>query len=67
MNERQQAHITYFLERAEYWKGLKRDYWAARMLEARDADHAHPLRTEEEGMEVFEHLRWLEEDQTAVK
>ena len=67
MNERQQAHIDYFLERVEYWKGLKRDYWAARMLAARDADHAHPLRSEEEGMEVFEHLRWLEEDQAAVK
>ena len=67
MNERQQAHIDYFLERVEYWKGLKRDYWAARMLAARDADHAHPLRTEEEGMEVFEHLRWLEEDQAVVK
>ncbi|HEX8685776.1 MAG TPA: hypothetical protein VF654_04715 [Pyrinomonadaceae bacterium] len=67
MNERQQAHIDYFLEQVEYWKGLKRDYWAARMLAARDTDHAHPLRTEEEGMEVFEHLRWLEEDQAVVK
>jgi hypothetical protein len=34
MNERRQAHITYFPERVEYWKGLKRDYWAARMLAA---------------------------------
>jgi hypothetical protein len=67
MNERQLAHITYFLERVEYWKGLRRDYWAARMLAARDADHAHPLRSEEEGMEVFEHLRRLEEDHAAVK
>jgi hypothetical protein len=67
MNERQRAHIDYFLERVEYWKGLKRDYWAARMLAARDADHAHPLRSQEEGMEVFEHLRRLEEEQAAVK
>ena len=67
MNERQQAHIDYFLERVEHWKGLKRDYWAARMLAARDADHAHPLRSEEEGTEVFDYLRRLEEEQSAVK
>jgi hypothetical protein len=67
MNERQQSHIDYFLERVEYWKGLRRDYWAARMLAARDADYAHPLRSEEEGSEVFEHLRRLEEEQAAVK
>jgi hypothetical protein len=65
MNERQQAHVTYFLGRVEYWKGLKRDYWAARMLAARDADHAHPLRSEEEGTEVFEYLRRLEEEAAA--
>jgi len=67
MNERQQAHITYFLERVEYWRDPKRDYWAARMLAARDADHAHPLRSEEEGSEVFDYLRRLEEEQAAVK
>lgn len=67
MNERQQAHINYFLERVEYWRGLKRDYWAARMLAARDADHAHPLRTEEEGTEVFDYLRGLEEEQATAK
>jgi hypothetical protein len=67
MNERQQSHIDYFLERVEYCKGLRRDYWAARMLAARDADHAHPLRSEEEGSEVFEHLRRIEEEQAAVK
>jgi hypothetical protein len=67
MNERQRAHITYFLERVEYWKGLRRDYWAARMLAARDADHAHPLRTEEEGTEVFDYLRRLEQEQAAMK
>lgn len=43
MNKRQRAHVDYFLERIEYWKGLERDYWVARMLAARDADHAHPL------------------------
>lgn len=67
MNDRQQAHINYFLERIEYWRDLKRDYWAARMLAARDADHAHPLRSEEEGSEVFDYLRRLEEEQAAVK
>ena len=63
MNERQRAHIDYFLERIEHWKGLKRDYWAARMLAARDADHFHPLRSEEEGSEVFDFLRRLEQEQ----
>lgn len=67
MNERQQAHIDYFLERVEYWKGLRRDYWAARMLAARDADHAHPLRSEEEGSEVFDYLRRLEDGRAAVR
>ena len=66
MSEGQQAHIDYFLVRFEYWSGLKRDYWAARMLAARDADPAHPLRSEE-GMEVFDYLRRLEEGQAAVK
>lgn len=65
MNERQQSHVTYFLERVEYWKGLKRDYSSARMLAARDADHAHPLRSEEEGSEVFDYLRRLEEEAAA--
>jgi hypothetical protein len=67
MNERQQAHIDYFLERVEYWQGLRRDYWTARMLAARDADQRHPLRSEEEGTEVFDYLRRLVEKQTAVK
>lgn len=62
MNERQQAHIDYFLQRIEYWRGLKRDETVARMLAARDADHTHPLRTEEEGSEVFEYLRRLEQE-----
>ena len=63
MNERQRSHIDYFLERVNYWKGLKRDPTVARMLAARDADHAHPLRSEEEGQEVFEYLRRLERRQ----
>jgi len=67
MNDRQQAHIDYFLGRVEYWKGLGRDYWAARMLAARDADHAQPLRSEEEGSEVFDYLRRLEEEEAAAR
>ena len=67
MNERQQAHIDYILERVEYWKGLRPDYWAARMLAARDADLAHPLRSEEEGSEVFDYLRRLEEEEAAAR
>ena len=67
MNDSQQAHIDYFLGRVEYWKGLGRDYWAARMLAARDADHTHPLRSEEEGTEVFDYLRRLEEEEAAAK
>jgi len=62
MNERQQSHIDYFLERVEYWRAMKRDETVARMLAARDADHAHPLRSEEEGSEVFDYLRRLEQE-----
>ena len=32
---------------------------SARMFAARNAGHAHPLRTEGEGAEVFDHLRRL--------
>lgn len=66
MNERQQSHIDYFLERIEYWRELKRDATVARMLAARDADHAQPLRTEEEGSEVFDYLRRLKQRRTEV-
>jgi hypothetical protein len=59
MNERQQAHIDFYLRRLEYWRSLK-DYTTARMLAARDADGAHPLRTEAEAAEVVGHLRRLE-------
>jgi hypothetical protein len=37
------------------------------MPAARDADHAHPLRSEWEGPEIFDYLRRLEEKQAAVK
>jgi hypothetical protein len=37
------------------------------MLAARDADHAYPLRSEEEGTVVFDYLRRLEEEQAAMK
>lgn len=62
MNERQQSHIDYFLECIKYWRGLKRDETVAKMLAARDADFAHPLRSEEEGSEVFDYLRRLEQE-----
>jgi hypothetical protein len=67
MNERQQAHIDYFLERVEHWRRLKPDVTTARMWAARDADDAHPLRSEEEGSEVFDYLRRLERDEAAGK
>lgn len=65
MNERQRAHIEYFLKRIVYWQSLNRDVSTARMLAARDADHAHPLRSEEEGSEVLDYLRRLEREQKA--
>lgn len=34
-------------------------------MAARDADHAHPLRSEEGGSEVFDHLRRLQKEQPA--
>jgi hypothetical protein len=37
------------------------------MFAARNADHAHPLRTEGEGAEVFDHLHRLEEQEPAAK
>ena len=60
MNERQQSHIDYYLQRLEYWRGRKPAYSTARMLAPREADEAHPLRTEEEATEVVEHLWRLE-------
>ena len=63
MNERQQAHVDYYLQRLEYWETRKHTGTSARMLAARDADETHPLRSEEEAMVVVEHLRQLEERQ----
>jgi hypothetical protein len=63
MNERQQAHINFYLQRLEYWKGRKPAYSTARLLAARDADEAHPLKTEEEATEVVEYLWGLERGQ----
>ena len=60
MNERQQAHVAHYLERLTYWRERKPTQSTPRMLAARDADEAHPLRTEEEATEVIEHLRQLE-------
>ena len=54
MNERQQSHIDYYLRRLAYWKGRKPAASTAKLLAARDADGAHPLRTEEEATEVVE-------------
>ncbi len=60
MNERQQSHIDHYLERLAHWRALKPSASTPRLLAARDADEAHPLRTEEEATEVVEHLRRLE-------
>ncbi len=56
MNERQKAHIKYFLKRLSYWGNVKGGNWMARMLAARDADGRHPLRTEEEADAVLSYL-----------
>ena len=56
MNERQQAHVDYYLERLEYWQGRKPHGSTPRLMAARDADEAHPLRSEEEATEVVEYL-----------
>lgn len=64
MNERQQSHIDFYLQRLEYWKARRPTYSTARLLAARDADEAHPLRTEEEATEVVEYLWHLEHEQS---
>jgi len=63
MNERQQAHIDFYLERLGYWKQHRPASSTARLLAARDADEAHPLRSEEEATEVVEYLWRLEKGQ----
>ena len=62
MNERQQAHINCYLDRLDYWRAHRPHNSTARLLAARDADEAHPLRSEEEATEVVEHLRRLEHE-----
>ena len=67
MNERQQTHIDYYLRRLEYWRGRMSAASTPRLLAARDANEAHPLRTEEEAAEVVEYLRRLEREQDAER
>ena len=62
MNERQQAHIDYYIGRLEYWREHKPHNSTAKLLAARDADETHPLRTEEEATEVVEYLWRLERE-----
>jgi hypothetical protein len=66
MNERQQSHIDYYLQRLEYWKGRKPASSTARLLAARDADEAHPMRNEEKCAEVIECLWQLEQERAAT-
>ena len=65
MNERQQAHVDFYLQRLAYWRVGKPASLSARLLATRDADEAHPLRTEEEATEVVEYLWRLEREQEA--
>lgn len=63
MNDRQQAHVAHYLERLAYWRARRPSQSTPRLLAARDADEAHPLRTEEEAAEVVGHLRRVEREQ----
>jgi len=65
MNERQQSHVDFYLERLDYWRTHRPHNPTARLLAAREADEAHPLRTEEEATEVVEYLRQLELERSA--
>jgi hypothetical protein len=65
MNERQQAHIDFYLTRLEHWRSHRPHHSTAGLLAARDADEAHPLRTEEEAAEVVEYLWRLERERNA--
>jgi hypothetical protein len=66
MNERQRAHVDFYLRRLEYWQSHRPHNSTARLLAARDADEAYPLRTEEEATEVVEYLWRLEREQAAT-
>jgi hypothetical protein len=65
MNERQHAHVAFYLRRLDYWQSRKPHHSTARLLAARDADEARPLRTEEEATEVVEYLHRLELEESA--
>jgi hypothetical protein len=62
MNSRQQAHVGYYLQRLEHWKAHNPSGSTPRLMAARDADEAHPLRNEEEATEVVEYLWRLERE-----
>jgi hypothetical protein len=64
MNERQQSHVNFYLQRLEYWEGRKPSGSTPRLMAARDADDAHPLRSEEEATEVVEYLLRLDRERT---
>lgn len=55
--------MDHYLRRLTYWRERKPATTTARLLAARDADEAHPLRSEEEATEVVEHLCRLELEQ----
>jgi hypothetical protein len=57
------SHIDLYLERLGYWKQHRPASSTARLLAARDADEAHPLRSEEEATVVVEYLWRLEREQ----
>lgn len=65
MNDRQQAHVEFYLTRLAYRRSHRPHNSTARLLAARDADEAHPLRTEEDATEVAENLWRLEPERAA--
>ncbi len=65
MNDHRQSHIDYYLQRLAYCHERKPVSSSARLLAAGDADEAHPLRSEEEAMEVVEYLWRLEREEAA--
>ncbi|MDQ3918777.1 MAG: hypothetical protein M3348_09900 [Acidobacteriota bacterium] len=67
MNERRQSQIDYYFQRLEYWQEGKPHGSTPRLMAARDADEAHPLRSEEEATEVVEYLLRLEREQAAAE
>ena len=55
MNERQQAHIDYYLERLEYWRGTNLPDHGCLELVRTDARLRHPLLPDEQKL-VDEYL-----------